>query len=233
MPDIASVLKVEIARIARKEMKGEIEALKKATAQQRSAIASLKRMAEQLERLVRRASKGLGHAAFAGEMPDVGESTQLRFSAKGFASLRARLGISAAAMGQLLGVSPLSIYKWESGKTRPRATQLPKIAQVRGLGKREVMARLGGGLRTGNDEEASAQTDEPSEREQRTDQTKAARRAKTDKTRKTAKHGRAAKSPHLGARSGKPPMKPKAVKAARRVRAGRRAQEAQAAVAAQ
>ncbi|MFM8575649.1 MAG: helix-turn-helix domain-containing protein, partial [Limnohabitans sp.] len=59
--------------------------------------------------------------------------------------LRKKLGLSAAEMGQLIGVSPQSIYHWETGKTRPRASQLEAIAAVRKLGKREVAARLSAG----------------------------------------------------------------------------------------
>jgi transcriptional regulator with XRE-family HTH domain len=66
----------------------------------------------------------------------------LRFSAKGLAAQRRRLGLSAAAVAQLLGVSALSVYKWESGKTRPRARQIEAIAGLRGLGKREALKRL-------------------------------------------------------------------------------------------
>ncbi len=70
------------------------------------------------------------------------EGPALRFSAKGFAKLRQRLGLSAAALGTLLGVTAQSVYKWEDGKARPRAAQLQAIAAVRKLGKREAAARL-------------------------------------------------------------------------------------------
>lgn len=77
--------------------------------------------------------------------------TALRFSAKGFTKLRQRLGLSAAAMGTLLGVTAQSVYKWEDGKARPRATQLQAIAAVRKMGKREAashLASLGGAQET-------------------------------------------------------------------------------------
>lgn len=46
-------------------------------------------------------------------------------------------------MAKLLGVSALSVYKWESGKTRPREKQIQAIAGIRTLGKRAVQQRLG------------------------------------------------------------------------------------------
>lgn len=78
--------------------------------------------------------------AITGDGDDSG--TALRFSAKGFTKLRQRLGLSAAAMGTLLGVTAQSVYKWEDGKARPRATQLQAIAAVRKMGKREAAAHL-------------------------------------------------------------------------------------------
>ena len=53
-----------------------------------------------------------------------------------------KLGLSAKDYGKLVGVSGLSIYNWESEKTRPRDSQLAKIVAVRGMGKREALKRL-------------------------------------------------------------------------------------------
>jgi DNA-binding transcriptional regulator YiaG len=66
----------------------------------------------------------------------------LRFSAKGLASQRRRLGLSAEACGALVGATGQSVYKWESGKIRPRARHLPAIAALRKMGRREAAARL-------------------------------------------------------------------------------------------
>ena len=71
-----------------------------------------------------------------------GDGGRLRFSAKGLAQHRKRLGLSAAAAGKLMGVSALSVYKWENGQTRPRAKQIHAIAALRQLGKREAAAKL-------------------------------------------------------------------------------------------
>jgi hypothetical protein len=45
-------------------------------------------------------------------------------------------------MGLLIDASPLSVYKWEAGHSRPRAKHLAAIAIVRKMGKREVNKRL-------------------------------------------------------------------------------------------
>ena len=141
MPNIGTVLKQEIARIARKEQRGELQQLKKSVALYRSQIAQLRRRLQALEQQVRRQSRGGGRAAVAATAQD-DESPQLRFSAKGLAAQRKRLGLSAASVAKILGVSALSVYKWESGKTRPRARQLEAISALRKMGKREAQARL-------------------------------------------------------------------------------------------
>jgi DNA-binding transcriptional regulator YiaG len=57
-------------------------------------------------------------------------------------SQRKKLGLPAASMAKLLGVSAFSVYEWESGQARPRRAQLKGIASIRGIGKREAQARL-------------------------------------------------------------------------------------------
>ena len=142
MPNIATVLKEEIARVARKENRGETQKLKKASAQYRSDIAALKRRIQALEQQVKRLGKSTGRKAAAAHQEDDEGQSSLRFSAKGLAAQRRRLGLSAAAVATLLGVSGQSVYKWEDGKTRPRASQIAAIATLRKMSKRQAAARL-------------------------------------------------------------------------------------------
>ncbi len=137
MANIGGVLKAEISRLARKEIRAEVESLRKASSSYRREIAELKRQVAQLERGLRQASKSKPAA------PDVAspETSRVRFSAKGLQSLRARLGLSAADFGKLAGVSGQSIYHWEQGKSVPRQSQLPKLAGLRALGKKEARAK--------------------------------------------------------------------------------------------
>lgn len=65
-----------------------------------------------------------------------------RFSPTWLAKHRARLGLSAADYGRLVGVSAITIYNWEKGRTRPRPRQLEGLARVRALGRREATERL-------------------------------------------------------------------------------------------
>ena len=140
MTNLATTLKAEIARIARKEIRGEVESLKKAVATYRSEIAALKRRAQGLELQVRRLSRAGAKAEPAARAED--SAKVKRFSAKGFAKHRQRLGLSAADCGLLLGASGQSIYNWESGDARPQARHLAALAAFRDLGKKAALAHL-------------------------------------------------------------------------------------------
>lgn len=143
MPDITSILKAEISRVARKEVRAEIETLKKASTSHRSAIAELRRQISALEKELRRVSKDTSrHAAAATPVDAGGSATKRRFSATRLAAHRTMLGLSAASYGTLAGVSGQTIYNWEQGKARPRAAQLESLASVRNLGSRDIADRL-------------------------------------------------------------------------------------------
>lgn len=143
MPNIANLLKSEIARVARKQVRAETAGLKQAIAPYRAQIADLKRRTLDLERQLRRLGRLTAKAAAAAPADGEGDGERsLRFSAKGLAAQRKRLGLSAQAFGALIGASGQSVYKWEEGKTRPRAKNLPAIASLRGMGKKEAAARL-------------------------------------------------------------------------------------------
>ena len=140
MPNIASVLKDEIARVARKEVRREIAALKKASSTHRAEIAALKRRAQALEQELRRF--GRAKVKSAPTAAEEATSTKHRFSAKGLASQRTRLGLSAHDCGLLVGASGQSVYNWEGGSARPRDKHLAAIASLRTMGKKEAAARL-------------------------------------------------------------------------------------------
>ena len=140
MANMASVLKEEIARLARKELRGETEQLKKASAQYRSEIAALKRRAAALEQQLARLEKAFSKNTGATTTAEV--KSKIRFTAKGFKTLRQRLGLTAEVTGALLDVSAQTIYNWEAGTSSPREKQMEKIAMLRGMGKREVAAML-------------------------------------------------------------------------------------------
>jgi DNA-binding transcriptional regulator YiaG len=142
MSSIAHALKAEISRVARKELRGELQSVKKAVASYRTQIAELKRQVKQLQQDLKSTRKASKQSQSAQTASSEGGSPNMRFSAKGLASQRARLGLSVVATAKILGVSPQSVTNWESGTTRPRESQMAAIATLRKMGKREAAARL-------------------------------------------------------------------------------------------
>jgi DNA-binding transcriptional regulator YiaG len=141
MANLAAVLKSEIRRLARSEAREVTAVTRRAAAQHRRDIAELKRKVASLERKValleKRTWRETPAAAATSE-----DTENLRFSAKGLASRRKKLGLSGAEYATLLGVSTQTLYNWEQGRSKPRKEQLVKLAALRTLSKREAEARL-------------------------------------------------------------------------------------------
>ena len=140
MANIASLLKAEITRLSRREIRKELAVLKKASVTARHHIAALRRQIAQLE------SKA-GQLAKRAQIASTSEiailpNRPVRFVPKGLKSLRKRLGLSAAQLAKLIGVSEQSVYNWETRKATPRKEQFAAIIALREIGKREAHARL-------------------------------------------------------------------------------------------
>ena len=141
MPNLATVLKDEIRRLAKREIKAATGSTKQAVAQYRRDIATLKRQVrvqqKELAFLKAQERKRLSQPQTTDE-PVEG----VRFSARSVRAQRQRLGLSAEDFGQLVGVSPMTIYNWEHGKGRPKNDRLAAFAALRNVGKREALKKL-------------------------------------------------------------------------------------------
>ena len=144
MANIAGILRDEIGRLSRREIRRATESTKKATNHHRHAIAALKIQVTQLERQVSALTRTMTsfHRRSAASSDNGSSPTRMRFVAKGLRSHRMRLGLSAGDFGKLVGVSANSVYAWESGSTTPRRERLAKIAALRAVGKPEAAKRL-------------------------------------------------------------------------------------------
>jgi DNA-binding transcriptional regulator YiaG len=141
MTSLAIALKDEIRRLARKEAKQQTGSMAQAVARYRREIAQLKRQTHEFEKkltfLESQERKRLAAPEPLQELDD-----GARFSARSVQAQRRRTGLSAADYARLVGVSSLTIYNWEQGKSRPRKEQLAALVALRGIGKREAQAKL-------------------------------------------------------------------------------------------
>ena len=141
MANLATVLKNEIARLARKEVRAETAAMRTAVSKYRSDIAELKRTIKDQQRQISALSSQQAKQS-KGMKPSKDDVGNVRFSPKGLRSHREKLGISAADYASLVGVSPQTIYLWEHEQTRPRKSQIASLVEVRKLGVREAQRQL-------------------------------------------------------------------------------------------
>ncbi len=141
MSSLAVALKDEIRRLARKEIRQQTTSMAQAVTRYRREIARLKRQTQAVERkiafLEEQERRRLKEPESALEV-----NGETRFSARSVKAQRRRSGLSAADYAQLVGVSTLTVYNWEQGKSRPRKEQLASLVALRGIGKREAQAKL-------------------------------------------------------------------------------------------
>jgi DNA-binding XRE family transcriptional regulator/uncharacterized coiled-coil protein SlyX len=144
MNTFSNAFRAEVIRMARKELKPELQSMRKVITSHRSEIAALKRevkaLASQLKSVQRVPKAAAPKASVSGYQPKQAGGGD--FNAQAFADKRAELGITQKQMAQLVGASWLSVYKWESGKVHPRAAQLGRISEVLKMSKRKALALL-------------------------------------------------------------------------------------------
>ena len=142
MPNLMTVLKAEIARVARKETKAACEPLLKQSSVTRSAMADLKRRIDVLEK----ASKHLNVTlAKPDPQPEPASAAAKNWiSGKGVKGLRQKLGLTQAEFAKLTGVTTNAVYLWESkpGMLRLRDATKAGVMAVRGLSAKEAEAKL-------------------------------------------------------------------------------------------
>jgi len=142
VPNFAGVLKGEIRRLARKEVRATVTPVRKLVAELRRRVAQQRRLIAELERRSRRGAR----SERAEEAP-ADEGSQIRFSPAWVTKHRKKLKMSRRVYAKLVGVSAQSIFGWETGRARPRRRALESWRRIRGMGKRELTALLGGGAK--------------------------------------------------------------------------------------
>ncbi len=141
MPNLQSVLRQEIRRLARREVRSELEATKKAVSQHRREIAELKRRNTALQRRVSYLQSRETKRIKA--RPSLEEPPQgTRFSTRSMKAQRKRSGLAQEDYASLVGVSSSTIYNWESGSTKPSGKHLATLVSLRGIGKRKAKERM-------------------------------------------------------------------------------------------
>jgi DNA-binding transcriptional regulator YiaG len=191
MANLAAILKSEISRLARRELRGQVDALKKGVTQQRRTVANLRKQVDALERQLKQVASGARRAAAAPAAEGSEAGQGMRFQAKGFKTWRAKSKLSAEQVAKLLDVSAQSIYNWEAKKVRPRPAQIAAIAELRAIGKRQIVARLEGQGASEPEAQPQRKAGKPGRKPGRKPAAKSAAKAKAGKSRRGGRRARA------------------------------------------
>ena len=143
MPNIQQVLREEICRLARREVRDEMASVKKDTVRLKRDVAQLKRVIDELQRdnrVLRQTLKRIGDA----QIPDQDELQSMRITGKMIRKLRDRLKLTQAEMATLMDVSPQSVYQWErkDGTIRMRMPTRVALQRLRQMGAREIRQEI-------------------------------------------------------------------------------------------
>ena len=144
MPDIAKVLKEEVLRLARKEVRAATANLRKDTVTLKRAVADHKRRLAKLERDNKRLVSATEKTRKETLVVSDGEVQRARISGHMVRSIRTRLKLSQADFATLVGVNPQTVYQWErkGGRLRFRGGAKTAIIEVRKLKAAEAQEQL-------------------------------------------------------------------------------------------
>jgi DNA-binding transcriptional regulator YiaG len=146
MPTMAQVLKNEIRRLARREIRLSLTRSRKEIATLRRGIAEVRTRIAASEVAQKAMAKSAAAVASAPGTPEAVKVASGWFTSQGIRSLRKRLHVTQAQFAQLAGVTSQAVYQWERGGARGklglRKQTASALAGLRDLGAREAKARL-------------------------------------------------------------------------------------------
>ncbi len=143
MGKVEGVIKSEIVRLAKREVRKisgplgrNVRSLKSTVSQLRKAVLALQQITASQQKELEK-----GKTVLAATPEEVKES---RFSPRLIRSLRKHLGITQKELAILTGVTVGAAHLWESGQFKPSMKKKAAMVALRKLGRREVRKLLEG-----------------------------------------------------------------------------------------
>ena len=137
MGKVESIIKSEILRLAKREMKKSFIPLTRDVRSLKGAISQLRKTVLGLQRVTAQQEKALRGQKVPLEAPPE-EVKKARFSPRLIRSLRKHLGVTQKEMASLAGVTVGAIFQWEKGIFEPRGEKKKILVALRKLGRREA-----------------------------------------------------------------------------------------------
>ena len=139
MGKVEGIIKAEIVRLAKREIRKisvplgrDVWSLKSAVSQLRKTVLALERFAAHQQKEMAK-TKPLLEAS-----PE--EVKESRFSPRLIRSLRGHLGITQKELAVLADVTVGAVHQWENGRFKPGLKKKALMVALRKLGRREVRA---------------------------------------------------------------------------------------------
>jgi DNA-binding transcriptional regulator YiaG len=137
MGKVEGILKAEMVRLAKREMKKSFVPLNQDVRSLKGVISQLRKTVSGLQRFVAQQEKEMKGQKVPLEAPPE-EVKKARFSPRLMKSLRKHLGVTQKEMAILAGVTVGAIYQWEKGMFEPRGEKKKILVALRKLRRREA-----------------------------------------------------------------------------------------------
>ena len=141
MGKLEAIIKSEIIRLAKMELRKVSVPLKRDVWQLKSVVSQIRSSVQSLERFASTQKKELVKRKIVLEASPE-ELKMSRFSPRLIRILRKQLGISQKELAILAGVTVGAVHLWESGKFRPRDEKKKALVGLRKLNRGDVKKLL-------------------------------------------------------------------------------------------
>ena len=141
MGKLEAIIKSEIIRLAKMELRKVSVPLRRDVFQLKRTVYHLRKVVLSLERFTASQQKALGKRKIVLEASPE-EMKLSRFSPRLFRSLRKKLGITQKELAVLCGVTLGAVQSWESGRFRPKDEKKKALVGLRKLNRGEVKKLL-------------------------------------------------------------------------------------------
>jgi DNA-binding transcriptional regulator YiaG len=143
MGKIEKIVKSEIQRLAKREIRAAFFPLRREVYRMRSVLSQLSRKFNPMERMVKEQMRSDESKKLKMEA-SLEEAKASRITPERIRSLRQKLEISQRDLAILVGVSLGAVAAWEKGKFQPNLNKKARLVAVRKLRKRDIKKILAG-----------------------------------------------------------------------------------------
>ena len=140
MAKLESIIKSEITRLAKHEVRLVFRPLRKEVWGLKLKLSNLIKSFTVLDRFAREISKAKSTEPKLEASPEVVKASRL--TPERIAGLRKKLGLSQRELGVLVGATTGAVLSWEKGKFRPQGEKKAALVALRKIRKRDVKKML-------------------------------------------------------------------------------------------